>query len=139
MILWWGPDLTVLYNDGYIPMLGNKHPQRALGLPGREVWSEVWPVIEPLLMQVSRKARPNWADDMQLFINRSGYPEECYFRFSYSPISDESGGIGGVFTPVSETTQRAFPSAGCARFATSPPAAAAHKPLSMPTPAWSKQ
>ncbi len=106
MILWWGPDLTVLYNDGYIPMLGNKHPQRALGLPGREVWSEVWPVIEPLLMQVVKKGEANWADDMQLFINRSGYPEECYFRFSYSPISDESGGIGGVFTPVSETTQR---------------------------------
>ena len=48
----------------------------------------------------------NWADDLQLFINRSGYPEECYFRFSYSPISDESGGIGGVFTPVSDTTQK---------------------------------
>ncbi len=106
MILWWGPQLTVLYNDGYIPMLGAKHHQRALGLPGREVWAEVWPVIEPLLMQVVKKGEANWADDMLLFINRSGYPEECYFRFSYSPISDESGGIGGVFTPVSDTTKR---------------------------------
>jgi len=106
MILWWGPELTVLYNDGYIPMLGTKHPERALGLPGRQVWSEVWPVIEPLLMQVVQKGEANWADDMQLFLNKEGYPEECYFRFSYSPISDESGGIGGVFTPVSDTTQR---------------------------------
>jgi PAS domain S-box-containing protein len=106
MILWWGPQLTVLYNDGYIPVLGTKHPERALGLPGHEVWAEVWPVIEPLLRQVMEKGEANWADDMQLFLNRSGYPEECYFRFSYSPISDESGGIGGVFTPVSDTTQR---------------------------------
>jgi PAS domain S-box-containing protein len=106
MILWWGPDLTVLYNDGYIPILGKKHPQRALGLAGREVWREVWPVVEPLLMRVMNEGKANWADDLQLFINRSGYPEECYFRFSYSPISDETGGIGGVFTPVSDTTQR---------------------------------
>ena len=106
MILWWGLDLTVLYNYGYIPILGKKHPQRALGLPGREVWAEVWPVVEPLLMRVMNEGEANWADDLQLFINRSGYPEECYFRFSYSPISDESGGIGGVFTPVSDTTRR---------------------------------
>ena len=101
-----GPELTVLYNDGYIPILGQKHPQRALGLPGQEVWAEVWPVVGPLLTQVMTKGEANWADDLQLFINRAGYPEECYFRFSYSPISDESGGIGGVFTPVSETTHR---------------------------------
>jgi len=106
MIVWWGPQLTVLYNDGYIPMLGTKHPDHALGLPGCEVWAEVWPVIEPLLARVMENGDANWADDMQLFINRNGYPEECYFRFSYSPISDESGGIGGVFTPVSDTTQR---------------------------------
>lgn len=106
MILWWGPELTVLYNDGYIPILGKKHPRRALGLPGSEVWAEVWPVVEPLLMRVMTEGEANWGDDFQLFINRSGYPEECYFRFSYSPISNESGAIGGVFTPVSETTQR---------------------------------
>ena len=106
MILWWGPELTVLYNDPYIPILGEKHPQRALGLPGAEVWAEVWPVIGPMLMRVMVQGEANWADDLQLFINRSGYAEECYFRFSYSPISDESGGIGGVFTPVSETTHR---------------------------------
>jgi PAS domain S-box-containing protein len=106
MILWWGPELTVLYNDPYIPILGAKHPERALGMPGREVWQEVWPVIEPLLRKVMTAGEANWADDLQLFINRKGYPEECYFQFSYSPISDESGGIGGVFTPVSETTQK---------------------------------
>ena len=39
--MFWGPDLITLYNDAYRPVLGKKHP-RALGLPGREVWSELW-------------------------------------------------------------------------------------------------
>ena len=46
------------------------------------------------------------SDDLLLLLERSGYLEECYFTFSYSPIRNESGGIGGVFTPVAETTER---------------------------------
>lgn len=106
MILWWGPDLTILYNDPYIPILGRKHPDWALGRPGRDCWAEAWDVIGPLLTRVMEAGEANWADDLVLFINRSGYLEECYFQFSYSPIRDESGGIAGVFTPVSETTEK---------------------------------
>lgn len=106
IVLWWGPSLTILYNDPYIPALGQKHPYRALGRPGRECWSEIWDVVEPLLARVIQTGEANWADDLLLFINRAGYPDEAYFRFSYSAIRDESGGIGGVFTPVSETTQK---------------------------------
>jgi len=39
-------------------------------------------------------------------LDRNGYPEECYFTFSYSPIVDETGGVAGIFTPVHETTER---------------------------------
>lgn len=106
MIVWWGPSLTLIYNDQYIPVLGQKHPERSLGRAGKECWAEVWDVVGPLLERVMQEGEANWADDLLLFINRSGYLEECYFRFSYSPIRDETGGIGGVFTPVSETTQK---------------------------------
>ena len=35
IVLWWGPELTILYNDEYSSMLGPaKHPA-ALGQPGR--------------------------------------------------------------------------------------------------------
>ena len=44
--------------------------------------------------------------DMELHLNRDGYLEESYFSFSYSPIYDESGGVGGVFCPVIETTEK---------------------------------
>src|ERR1044072_1688707 len=39
--MFWSPDLITLYTNPYLPVLGEKHPH-ALGLPGREVWSELW-------------------------------------------------------------------------------------------------
>jgi len=106
ILLWWGPELAMVYNDAYRPMLGEtKHPQ-ALGRPGREVWSEIWDVIGPMLDQVMRGEGATWSDDQLLLLERNGYPEECYFTFSYSPIHDESDQVAGVFTAVTETTKR---------------------------------
>ncbi len=103
IILWWGPDLTVLYNDAYAPFLGIKHPG-ALGRPGREVWHEVWDIVGPMLHSVVESGEATRSDDLLLLLERHGYPEECYFTFSYSPIRDENGRVAGVFTPVAETT-----------------------------------
>ncbi len=105
VLIWWGPDLVKIYNDAYIQLIGTKHPG-ALGSSGRVVWPEIWNTIGPLLAGVMERGEANWADDLLLLLERNGYPEECYFTFSYSPIRDESGGIGGVFTPVVETTER---------------------------------
>lgn len=105
IILWWGRDLTVLYNDAYAPFLGIKHPG-ALGRPGREVWHEMWDFVGPMLEGVVERGEATRSDDLLLLLKRHGYPEECYFTFSYSPIRDESGRVAGVFTPVSETTEK---------------------------------
>jgi signal transduction histidine kinase/DNA-binding response OmpR family regulator len=105
ILIWWGPDMVVLYNDEYIPVLGNKHPA-AMGGVGREVWHDVWPVVGPMLDTVVRTGKAVKAEDLLLLMDRAGYIEETYFSFSYSPISDESGGVGGIFTPVIETTEK---------------------------------
>jgi len=105
ILVWWGPKLVMLYNDSYAPIIGTKHPA-ALGCPGHEVWPEIWEIIGPMLNGVLERGEATWADDLLLLLNRNGYQEECYFTFSYSPIRDESGGIGGIFTPVFETTGR---------------------------------
>ena len=39
-----------------------------------------------------------------MFLDRNGYLEETFFTFSLSPIRDESGNVGGLFHPVTETT-----------------------------------
>jgi signal transduction histidine kinase len=105
IVLWWGPDLIMLYNDAYRDIIAAKHPS-ALGNPGRDCWPEIWDTIGPMLDGVLQRGEATWSDDLLLLLARHGYPEECYFTFSYSPISDESGGIGGIFTPVMETTER---------------------------------
>ena len=56
ILLWWGPQLVMIYNDGYVPMLGDKHPD-ALGAPGREAWADIWHVIGPMLDSVLHEGR----------------------------------------------------------------------------------
>src|SRR5262249_3052885 len=106
IVLWWGPELAILYNDEYGPMLGPaKHPG-ALGQPGALVWAEIWDVIAPMLSQVMERGEATRSRDLLLHIVRQGYPEEAYFSFSYSPIHDEGGRVAGIFCPVIETTER---------------------------------
>ena len=59
-----------------------------------------------MLLGVMERGEATWSDNLLLELERDGYAEECYFTFSYSPIRDESGGVGGVFTPVQETTSQ---------------------------------
>src|SRR5262245_16817412 len=105
MVIWWGAELTLIFNDSWRPILGEKRG-RALGRPGREIWPEVWDVIGPMFESVMTTGQATWSDDGLLLINRYGYTEEAYFTWSYSPIRDESGNIGGVYTAVTETTAR---------------------------------
>ena len=105
MAIWWGPSAVQLYNDGYVPVLGAKHPE-SLGQNGPECWAEIWDVIGPLYTQVMVRGEPTWADDLLLPMDRHGYVEETYFTFSYSPIRDESGGVGGLLITCAETTAR---------------------------------
>ena len=106
MWMGWGPDLTFLYNDAYAAMtLGAKHPW-ALGRPSREVWAEIWPEIEPRIAQVLRAGEATWDEDLLLFLERSGYREETYHTFSYSPVTDDAGVVCGLLCVVSEETDR---------------------------------
>ena len=89
MLICWGPDLLMLYNDGYRALLGSsKHPQ-AWGRPVREVWPEVWDVIGPMLAGVANGGPATWVEDELLVVDRNGYLEEAYFTWSYGAVHDE--------------------------------------------------
>jgi PAS domain S-box-containing protein len=105
IIVWWGPELAILYNDEYSEFLGGKHPA-ALGAPGATVWAEIWDIIGPMLSQVMAGAGATRSRDLLLHIERDGYAEEAYFSFSYSPIHEADGTVGGIFCPVIETTDK---------------------------------
>jgi len=101
-----GPEMTFLYNDAYVSVLSlAKHPW-ALGRPASEVWREIWDICGPLASNVFSKGEPAFAEDVRLFMSRGDSLEETYYSFSYSPIYDESGRVGGLFCPSTETTAK---------------------------------
>lgn len=104
-LLWWGPQFCSLYNEAYIPILGEKHPW-ALGRPVSEVWKEIWHVLKPLIETPFHGGPATWMEDIQLEINRRGFFEETHFTIAYSPVPDETvaSGIGGVLATVHEIT-----------------------------------
>ena len=104
LLIWWGNDLVKIYNDAYREIISKKHP-KAMGAKGADVWPEIWHIINPMLQGVLQNGEATWSEDQLLILERNGYPEECYFTYSYSAIRDETGKIGGVFCAVNETTK----------------------------------
>lgn len=102
MFIAWGPDLGFLYNDGYAPIFGAKHPH-ALGLPFAQAWAEIWDDIRPLVGR-ALAGEATWSENLHLVMERNGYPEDTWYTFSYSPVRDESGGVAGMFCACIETT-----------------------------------
>ncbi len=98
----WGPRHVQIYNDGYWPICGGKHPQ-SMGQDFTECWASPWPVIEDAFTR-ARAGETSYIENQRMFLDRNGYLEETFFTFSFSPIRDETGGVGGLFHPVTETT-----------------------------------
>ncbi|MFC4036981.1 SpoIIE family protein phosphatase [Dactylosporangium siamense] len=102
----WGPELTFFCNDAYRrDTLGKKYPW-ALGKPARDVWAEIWPEIGPRIDAVMATGTATWDVALRLFLGRSGFTEETYHTFSYSPLTDDAGDIAGMLCVVSEDTDR---------------------------------
>src|SRR4051812_7390328 len=103
MFVWWGPDLINIYNDGYAPVLGKRHPQ-ALGMPARTIWSDIWPDIGADVDRVVKFGESVSKQRVRFVMERNGYPEETFFSYSHSPIPDGNGGIGGLFQGCTDET-----------------------------------
>src|SRR5215213_8251876 len=102
----WGPQRVQIYNDGYWPICADKHPQ-SMGQDFQKCWFSAWPVIGDAFERASR-GETCFLVNQRMFLDRLGYLEETFFTFSFSPITDESGGVGGLFHPVTELTQQSL-------------------------------
>lgn len=98
----WGEGHCQIYNDGYRVVCGEAHPE-ALGQSYRETWASAWPAIGAPFEDALTGAT-SFLENQRMFLTRNGYFEETFFTFSVSAIRGESGGIGGLFHPVTETT-----------------------------------
>jgi PAS domain-containing protein len=106
MYIWWGANLTCLYNDAYSLSIGPERHPVSLGKRGREVWDEIWDIIGPQIDQVMSGRGATWNENALIPITRHGQREDVYWTYSYSPIRDQTArhGVGGVLVVCSETT-----------------------------------
>jgi signal transduction histidine kinase/PAS domain-containing protein len=104
MVLLWGEDGVMIYNDPYSGFAGGRHPQ-LLGSKVREGWPEV-AEFNDNVMRVGLAGGTLAYKDQELTLHRSGRPEPVWMNLDYSPVIDESGKPGGVIAIVVETTQR---------------------------------
>jgi hypothetical protein len=104
MFVWWGKEYINIYNNAYQFILGEKHP--ALGASGNIVWKEIWNEVGARADIVFKKNEGTYDDALLLIMNRYGYDEETYFKFSYNPIPGDNGGTAGLFCVCTEETER---------------------------------
>jgi len=113
MWLAWGDELSMLYNDAYAELLGDKHPA-AMATPLEQVWAEIWTDVGPLV-ELTLAGQSLYREDLPLLINRNGQPEQTWFTFSYSPLRDDRDHIRGLICTVWETTDRVVTQRNLAR------------------------
>ncbi|OJH46105.1 sensor histidine kinase [Paracoccus sp. SM22M-07] len=101
--MFWGPELTMLYNDGYAPALGQKEC-RALGQPFRVIWADVWDDVAPLV-DMALSGRGTYNEELRLVMTRNGFDEETFWTFSYSPLYDDDGSIAGLINITVDVTE----------------------------------
>jgi PAS domain S-box-containing protein len=105
MWMLWGPELTFFCNDAYLPTVGIKRDW-VLGARSDRVWEEIWPDIGPRINHVLENGEATWDEGLLLFLERSGFSEETYHTFSYSPVYDDDSRIAGMLCVVTEVTER---------------------------------
>jgi hypothetical protein len=105
MWMMWGPAGTFFCNDAYLPTVGVKQ-EWVLGARAHEVWEEIWPDIGPRIDHVLHTGEATFDEGLQLFLRRSGYDEETFHTFSYSPVYDDQDRVAGMLCVVVEETTR---------------------------------
>ncbi len=98
----WGPEYIQIYNEAYRPICGGKHPS-SMGEPFKVCWATALPVVGDKFDR-AQQGEGTYIKDQRMFLDRYGYLEEAFMTFSFSPIRDESGEVGGIFHPITETT-----------------------------------
>ncbi|WP_202444764.1 PAS domain S-box protein [Schauerella aestuarii] len=99
----WGPRLISFYNDAYIPFCAAKHPI-GLGMPFAELWSEVWEELRPLVT-ATLGGDAQWVKDMPIVLPGCGADDVAWFSFSWVPLLDDAGDVGGMYCVATDTTE----------------------------------
>jgi PAS domain S-box-containing protein len=106
IVVFWEPEMTMLYNDRCIPLLGATHHPVSLGRSGREPWSDIWDAITPLFETVRASGEAAWSQQRQVLVARNLPGQEVYVTFTVGAILLDSGAVGGFFCPCTDVTEK---------------------------------
>jgi PAS domain S-box-containing protein len=105
MVMLWGEDGVMIYNDAYSIFAGGRHPD----LLGQKVLSGGWPEVAEFnanVLKIGLAGGTLAYRDQELTLYRSGRPEQVWMDLDYSSLTDDNGRPAGVIAIVTETTER---------------------------------
>ena len=106
--MYWGPDYIAIYNEAYIYLAGQKHPQ-LMGQSYSKAWAEIWDSVKDVFYQATTTGESTMKEDDCLFIQRAttdGSFEEAWFDWSIIPLVGGDGSVVGLYNPAFEKTKR---------------------------------
>ncbi|QPG96064.1 hypothetical protein C2857_003038 [Epichloe festucae Fl1] len=103
--MYWGPDCVAIYNEAYISLAGQKHPQ-LMGARYEDAWHEIWDEIKPIFDNAWKSGESTMKHDNRLFIKRDGFLEETFFSWAIIPLVGSDGEVTGLYNPCFENTRR---------------------------------
>jgi PAS domain S-box-containing protein len=103
--MYWGDELVAIYNEAYIGLAGQKHPD-LMGQAYSEAWAEIWDDVKDVFANARQTGQATMKDDDCLFMKRNGFLEETYFSWSIIPMVGEDGSVMGLYNPAFEKTRR---------------------------------
>jgi PAS domain S-box-containing protein len=103
--MYWGPEYVAIYNEAYIGLAGQKHPQ-LMGMRYQDAWREIWSDISPYFEAAWNSGQSTMKHDDRLFLHRHGYVEETYFNWAIIPLVGGDGSVVAIYNPAFENTRR---------------------------------
>lgn len=104
MVVLWGADGILLYNDGYAQVCGPRHPE-ALGGKVLEIWPEARDFNARVIAAgLTGETLSFQAQELELW--RHGRPEQVFMDLEYLPIRNQHGEPVGSLAMVFDITAR---------------------------------
>ena len=103
-ILHWGDEMTIVYNEAYVPLVGQKHPTLQ-GQDPRIGFVEMWDTFDKIIKDGQETGQTHFAEKKLVLLQRYGFLEETYFSSKFIPVVGEDGSIVASYATVVEVTR----------------------------------
>ena len=103
-VIFWGPEMLQFYNDGFRPLMAERHPH-ALGQSAPVCWKEAWHIVGPQFEAALFHGQTTYKREILVPVVRNGRLQDVYWTYSYSPIYSSVGDIDGILIVCHDVTE----------------------------------